>query len=108
LAHAGRVLDRGAAIGDPGFVPGRSLLRAVHREANRATTRRATDGTGYLQCDRVVITGIEKCAYAFLKGIAHGAQLEEAIRAARRTAPSFDSAATVDFLFAEGLILGVQ
>jgi hypothetical protein len=41
-----------------------------------------------------VITGIEKSAYAFLEGIAHGAQLEEAIRAARRIARSFDSAAT--------------
>jgi hypothetical protein len=75
---------------------------------SRATTRRATDGTGYLRCDRVVISGIEKSAYAFLEGIAHGAQLEEAIRAARRIAPSFDSAATVDFLFADGLIVGVQ
>ena len=71
-------------------------------------TRRATDGTSYLQCDRVVITGIENSAYAFLEGIAHGAQLEEAIRAARRIAPSFDSSATLDFLFAEGLIVGVQ
>jgi hypothetical protein len=53
-------------------------------------------------------TGIEKSAYAFLEGIAHGAQLEEAIRAARRIAPSFDSAATLDFLFAEGLIVGVR
>ena len=54
-------------------------------------------------------TGIEKSAYAFLEGIAHGAyRLEEAIRAARRIAPSSDSAATLDFLFAEGLIVGVQ
>jgi len=29
LAHAGRVLDRGAAIGDPGFVRGRGQLRAA-------------------------------------------------------------------------------
>jgi hypothetical protein len=27
---------RGAAIGDPGFVPGRGLVRAAHREADRA------------------------------------------------------------------------
>jgi hypothetical protein len=58
--------------------------------------------------DRVVITGIEKSAYAFLDGIAHGAQLEEAIRRARRISLSFNSAATLDFLFAEGLIVGVQ
>jgi hypothetical protein len=50
----------------------------------------------------------EKSAYAFLEGIAHGAQLEEAIRAARRIAPSLGSAATLDFRFAEGLIVGVQ
>jgi hypothetical protein len=43
-----------------------------------------------------------------LREIAHGAQLKEAIRAARRIAPSFDSAATLDFRFAEGLIVGVQ
>jgi hypothetical protein len=49
-----------------------------------------------------------KKAYAFLEGTTHGAQLEEAIRAARRIAPSFDSAAALDFLFAEGLIVGVQ
>jgi hypothetical protein len=62
-----------------------------------------------LQSDRVVISGIEKSAYAFLEGIAHDAQqLEEAIRGARRIAPSSDSAATLDFLFAEGLIVGVQ
>jgi hypothetical protein len=40
----------------------------------------------------------------FLRESAHGAQLEEAIR----IAPSFDSAATLDFLFAEGLIVGIQ
>ena len=81
---------------------------ALPSAGRRRRTRRATDGTGYLQCDRVVITGIEKSAYAFLEGIAHGAQLEEAIRAVRRIAPSFDSATTLAFLFAEGLIVGVQ
>jgi hypothetical protein len=56
----------------------------------------------------LVITRIEKSAYAFLEGIAHRAQLEEAIPAVRRIAPSFDSAATLDFPFAEGLVVGVQ
>jgi hypothetical protein len=58
--------------------------------------------------DRVVIIGIEESAYAFADGIAHGARLEEAIRAARRTAPGFNSAAALDLLFTEGLIVGVQ
>jgi hypothetical protein len=58
--------------------------------------------------DRVVIIGIEESAYAFLDGIAHGARLEEAIRAAMRIALSCNSAATLDLLFAEGLIVGVQ
>jgi hypothetical protein len=48
LAHAGRVLDRGAAIGDPGFVPGRGLVRAAHREADRAAIGMA----GRLAIDR--------------------------------------------------------
>jgi len=58
--------------------------------------------------DRVVITGIEKSAYAFLNAIVDGARLTEATRTARRVAPSFDRAATLDFLFTEGLIVGVQ
>jgi DNA-binding winged helix-turn-helix (wHTH) protein len=37
-----------------------------------------------------------------------GAQLDEAIQAASRIAPSFDSAATLAFRFTEGLIVGVQ
>jgi hypothetical protein len=48
LAHARRVLDRGAAIGNPGFVPGRGLFRAAHREANRAAIGMA----GRLAIDR--------------------------------------------------------
>jgi len=58
--------------------------------------------------DRVVMIGIEESAYAFLDGIAHGARLEEANRAARRIAPSFNSAGTLDLLFTEGLIVGIQ
>ena len=58
--------------------------------------------------DRVVMIGIEESAYAFVDGIAHGARLEEAIRAARRIAPRFNSAATLDLLFTESLIVSVQ
>ncbi len=36
LAHAGRILDRRAAGGQPGRVPGVDLLGAVEREADRA------------------------------------------------------------------------
>lgn len=58
--------------------------------------------------DRVVITGIENSAHAFLNAIVDGAPLTEAKRAGGRAAPSFDSAATLDFLFTEGLIVGAQ
>ena len=58
--------------------------------------------------DRVVITGIEESAHAFLHAIVRGARLAEATIAGRRVAPAFDSTATLDFLFEEGLIVGVS
>src|ERR1700758_4871417 len=36
LADAGRLLDRGAAIRDPGFVPSGDLFGTAHRETDRA------------------------------------------------------------------------
>src|SRR5438309_5859347 len=36
LADARRILGRGAAVGDPGLVPGVGLLAVGHREADRA------------------------------------------------------------------------
>jgi hypothetical protein len=62
----------------------------------------------FRRSDRVVINGIEESAHAFLHAIARGARLAEATIAGRRVAPAFDSTATLDFLFEEGLIVGVS
>jgi hypothetical protein len=59
----------------------------------------------YRRGDRVVISAIEGATYAFLDAIAHGAPLTDAIEAGRRVSPTFDSAANLDFLFEEGLIV---
>ena len=58
--------------------------------------------------DRVIISGIDESDYAFLDAIVRGARLTEATRAGRRVAPWFDSAATLDFLFTEGLIVNIR
>jgi DNA-binding winged helix-turn-helix (wHTH) protein len=83
----------------------RSNATAIRRavSANPARHRRHR----YLQCDLCRHHQTHQIA-ADRSAAIDGAQLEEAIRAARRIAPSFDSAATLDFLFAEGLIVGVQ
>src|SRR5580658_7500149 len=49
LADARRVLDRRAAVGDPGLVPSRGLLGAAHHEADRA----AIGTAGRLTVDRL-------------------------------------------------------
>jgi DNA-binding winged helix-turn-helix (wHTH) protein len=83
----------------------RSNATAIRRavSANPACHRRHR----YLQCDLCRHRQTHQIA-ADRSAAIDGAQLEEAIRAARRIAPSFDSAATLDFRFAEGLIVGVQ
>src|SRR5438067_1183287 len=48
LAYARRVLDRRAAIGDAGFMPGVDLIRTARREADGAAIRMA----GRLAVDR--------------------------------------------------------
>jgi len=62
----------------------------------------------FWRSDRVVINGIEESAHAFLHAIVQGARLSAATIAGRRVAPAFNSTATLDFLFAEGLIVSVQ
>ena len=91
------------AVAELPLPPEAAAAQADRQAATTAQQWRLDPHYAYL-----VITGIKKSAYAFLEGIGPWRAAGETIRAARWIALSFDAAATLDFLFAEGMIVGVQ